>query len=273
MHNNLTLPEIKSAALEVLIELDRVCTLLDLDYYLAFGTLLGAVRHKGFIPWDDDIDVCLFRKDMDILVENFNKVCKPEFKLYSYKDEGYLYPFPKIYNLKTSVEEIGLKNIPNLGVWVDLFNLDYVQPEHAEEDKALIKLEHIRWTNFWKQSTFLEKIKLLVLKIVLRDTKFSDFKNSPQKACAQMNELLAKNKESDEVRCPTTIPDIPKIMKREWFKETVLLEFEGHQFKAPKEYKKILEVLYGNYMELPSVAHQKFHRHFRTSRYIAEEER
>ncbi len=267
MSKNLTLPQIKQAALEVLVELDRVCTLLNLDFYLAFGTLLGAVRHKGFIPWDDDIDVCLFRKDMDILVERFNEVCKPEFKLFSYKDEGYLYPFPKIYNLRTSVEEIGLKNIPELGVWVDLFNLDFVQTEHKEEDKELIRLEHVRWMNFWHQATILEKIKLLGLKVVLHDTKLSDLNSSPKEVLTKINDMLAKNEESDEVRCPTTIPDIPKILKKEWFSETVLLDFEGYKFKAPKEYKKILEVLYGDYMELPSIAHQKFHRHFRTSKY------
>lgn len=268
MGKNLTLDQIKEAELEVLIEVDRICGLLNIDYYLAYGTLLGAVRHKGFIPWDDDIDVWIRRADLELLIEKFNSLCDPQFKLIYYtNDENYLYAFPKVCNLKTEVEEICFKRTKNLGVWVDLFFLDPVQEDHKEEDAHLTHLQHVRWMNLWSQSVWWKKLNLLWGNLTMKDTQFSDFSNTPKAVMMEMNEILCKNKESGYLRSASLLTDMPKIMKAEWFEKTVLLDFEGHRLKAPKEYKKILEVLYGDYMKLPPLIEQKFQNHFRSSRY------
>ena len=104
MGKALSIEERKQVSLEILDEITRVCNLLGLEYYLAYGTLLGAIRHKGFIPWDDDIDIWIFRKDYEILKREFNNLCKPEFRLWSYENrDDYPYFMTKIVSLKTRV--------------------------------------------------------------------------------------------------------------------------------------------------------------------------
>ena len=93
----LTLREIQLAELEILIEFDRICKLHNLKYSLAAGTLLGAIRHKGFIPWDDDIDVCMPRPDYEKFIELFrSSVNTAKFDMSSDRGAQAPYPFVKM---------------------------------------------------------------------------------------------------------------------------------------------------------------------------------
>ena len=108
--NQLSLEERKEYGMQVLDEIRRVCGILGIRYYLAYGTLLGAVRHKGYIPWDDDIDIWIFREDYEKFIEKFNDMCSPGFRLLSYANTPeYPYLMVKVVAAGTSVREKLLK--------------------------------------------------------------------------------------------------------------------------------------------------------------------
>ena len=113
------LPEemLKPMMLEVLLRIDRYCRNNGLRYSIAFGTLIGAVRHKGFIPWDDDIDVWMPRPDYDRFIRNFDD---GEFKVLSaYNTDGYPVEYAKVHNSRTIMYEAGVKCV--WGIGVDVF--------------------------------------------------------------------------------------------------------------------------------------------------------
>ena len=96
--------DVKKVELDILINFDRFCKKNKLRYYLAGGTLLGAIRHKGFIPWDDDIDVCMPRPDFEKLIKIFPDKYENKYILKSIKRDNFLYPFAKIINNKTKID-------------------------------------------------------------------------------------------------------------------------------------------------------------------------
>ena len=121
----LTDAEIKESVFDILSYFDKVCRDNGLPYSLAFGTMLGAVRHKGFIPWDDDVDVCLLREDYEKLLEILKNNEDDRFKVIDSKiNDTYFYNVAKIVDTRTSLIEKKYKKIYGYGVYVDIFPLD-----------------------------------------------------------------------------------------------------------------------------------------------------
>ncbi len=141
----LSLEEIKSFSLDILVFFDKYCSDNNLRYYLAFGTLLGAVRHRGFIPWDDDIDVYVPRPDYDRVIEQFKDPDGRYAAVSCFNDASYLYPFAKIVDRKiksmTESGEIGAN-----GLGIDLFPLDGL-PSDMDETERLFRRMNRRWYN------------------------------------------------------------------------------------------------------------------------------
>lgn len=116
--------EIKKYLLEMLKDIKHVCIELGLTYFLDGGTLLGAVRHNGFIPWDDDIDIAMPRPDYEIFIKQFNKHCSEKYKLISIKNSmSYIYPWAKVYDKTTKIIEHGISYC-NLGLSIDILPID-----------------------------------------------------------------------------------------------------------------------------------------------------
>ncbi|MEG2626285.1 MAG: LicD family protein, partial [Christensenella sp.] len=125
----LSIDEMKQIELELMSELDRVCRENNLSYVLAYGSCLGAVRHKGFIPWDDDMDVAMPRADYERLIDSFDQLkSKPHYELVSYRNNKAIYPFVKLIDTTTHVLENFADKRFSTGVWVDIFPLDKVDP-------------------------------------------------------------------------------------------------------------------------------------------------
>lgn len=116
--------DLQKCQLNILIEFIRLCEEHNLTYYLVGGTCLGAVRHKGFIPWDDDIDVGMPRKDYDKFIQLQKEIKKPYF-IQTYKsDKNYIYNFAKIRDCTTTfIENTFVCHQFNHGVWIDVFQL------------------------------------------------------------------------------------------------------------------------------------------------------
>ena len=115
--------EFREIQMCILDEIQRICKENNLKYSLAYGTLLGAVRHKGYIPWDDDIDICLLREDYEKLIAVLKDKNAPGHKewltLVDDTCDGYFYPFAKAYDNRTAVKMERHKG--EMGIWVDIF--------------------------------------------------------------------------------------------------------------------------------------------------------
>ena len=128
--------EMREIQLKMMDCIHHFCIKNKIKYSLAFGSLLGAVRHKGFIPWDDDIDIMMLRSDYELFVNTFN-CYNSNYKVYDYrKDTQYYYAFAKVCDERTL--RIESSKVQGLGVFIDVFPIDYYA-DTEKEAKRIIK--------------------------------------------------------------------------------------------------------------------------------------
>ena len=156
------LDEIKNRELEILKWIDKTCKENGITYFLAYGTLLGAVRHKGFIPRDDDIDIFMTRENYNKFLDINNKEISKKFSVLSLETEKtYYYPFAKVVDNDTYVDEKKFKKIDKLGVWVDIFPLDFYNSSKKTQNKIKILCsKHLmsRYSTYVKSSSKLRSV-------------------------------------------------------------------------------------------------------------------
>ena len=150
--------EMQHIALDVLIYLDKVCSKYGLKYFIVDGTLLGAVRHKGFIPWDDDIDVWMPRADYDRLADVIRQDGEKKYKFCTPQNtKKFIYPFGKLIDVRTGLlDDTSAKC--EIGVHIDVFPYDGLpgdsEPEYRKFAKRCVYLAEQRYPAFttWKQA-------------------------------------------------------------------------------------------------------------------------
>ena len=264
----LTVDELKKVQLDLMCEIHRYCTENNLTYYLWGGTLLGAIRHNGYIPWDDDIDIAMPRKDYMYFVQNFNS---EKYGAYSCEtNELYPYPFAKAFN-KTTVkkESVYFKKGYSIGVDVDIFPFDLVG-DHDYVNSTVKK--RTKLVKKWSKSMF----------------KFNKTKNPLKLAkrvaygtlCGVQRLFggLDSNRIANEItslgnRVDGDCGDFmsyadsclkrPFFLKKEWLDGTVLHKFEEYEFCVMSGYHEALTAYFGDYMTPPPVEKQKAHHSFK----------
>jgi len=250
--------ELKEAELEIFRAFLTVCEKLQLRYYVLGGTLLGAVRHQGFIPWDDDIDIGMPRADYEVFVAEGQKYLPEHLFIQTHRtDPAYPNNFAKIRNSNTAFIESAVKDIPiNHGVFVDVFPLD-----RCEEKKKRKRFEAL--------NTLYGLRLYLVFSLErprrLRTTLF----NTALKILFPSGRRVVEKRE----RLYTSMPAGPlmanfsgawgekEIMPAQWYAEPKVLSFEGLEVNAPAEYEKWLTHVYGDYRKLPPVEKQVTHHY------------
>lgn len=264
MKKKLTLSDRKKIGLLILDEISRVAEIVGANFFLAYGTLLGAIRHKGFIPWDDDVDIWMFRDDYNMFISRFNELCKPDFKLWFVDNmEKYPYNMPKICYLKTEVREKYLKKIPGIGVWVDLFPLDFIDETGRKATHQLEELEKKRWMGLWTSSTTIGKIRLFVYNLFSKDTRLSDIKKPAAYYTKQIHALHSNISKSETLRSPTSINSFNLYFDATDFENIIMHAFEDRLYPIPSGYDHILKTVYHNYMQLPPKPKRKLDKHLR----------
>lgn len=246
--------DIQKKCFDILVEIDRVCKLAGLQYYIYSGTLLGAVRHKGFIPWDDDIDIVMMRDQYD----KFSAACEKyldndNFELQTiYSDPLASNGWMKLHNTHTAFIDGGRRKGAMEGINVDIFPVDNA----PDNDFALkIRAKIINKMNFFYQYRFMEHNKKAPLKWKLfyfavgciPPWNEMHFKVAYEKYIKKYN-----NKNTRRVVYFSNANYMLKVVPRECFDGVELLTFEEHEFPAPKDWKKVLEIRYGSdYMTPP----------------------
>lgn len=223
--------EIKSEMLRVLGHLKEVCEANNLKYYLFGGTLLGAVRHKGFIPWDDDIDVLVEIKDM----KKLSAILKndPEFSMVSsFDDSDYYEEMSTMYSHRYVMDSNHFPMQYSAGVSIDVFPLFGVPEKEEEIDRYLEgfkELEMQRWNVIYDKN----KCQQISNQIYDYFCKY-DFYES--KYVASSSNHYTKN-----------------IVPQEYYRNSALYDFEGMKLPGPSNYDYVLTKIYGDYMTLPPV--------------------
>lgn len=244
----LSLDEYKERIVEILFSIDQICREHGLTYMIFYGTLLGAVRHKGLIPWDDDIDIVMTRKDYNKLAEIINTGnYSVRFIDINYNPDT-IYIWGKICDKQTELHEINFKSVDGYGAFVDVFPLDYAPNDEKERQKEkqflrhLVLLETHSARNGFERSNSLKTTLLRALAYGLSRL----FR--PRFLINAINRYVISR---DKI--PTNYYRVygGGIFPVEWLNKTIDIEFEGRLMKAPHDPDIVLRYCFGDYMKLP----------------------
>lgn len=252
------LRKLQHAQLSILIEFARVCEENRLTYFLDGGTLLGAVRHKGFIPWDDDVDVGMPREDYDKFATIAEKVLPDNLFWQSYfTDSNYPNAFGKIRLRNTVFDEIIYEdtNIRS-GIFIDILPFDNFPDKRWQQVHQGIRVELYKhlllmkdrvkpWKGMMGKRRLLKELEYIIFIPLSSILSHTWLVNNYDKCLKKYNGLYTKWVKEPDLRYAKVI--VPSSCITDFIE----LEFEGHSFSCPKDYDAFLRQLYGDYMQLP----------------------
>lgn len=257
--SNETLQELKNTMLEIMIDFDSFCKVHDLSYFLIGGTLLGAVRHKGFIPWDDDLDVVMPRDDYERFIALFSFEDKDKYFVQSIEtDKNYWLPFAKLRKNNTLYDDLPTRYVKShRGIFIDIFPLDHAkEPDNKKQASKVRLAKAIRKIADFKTTALFSKDSGNTLKYVVKKTIATLFKpfSTQQLLIMQKKILTSLGTEKSEyyINVGSQYHFKKQTMPKSIYHPAKQLEFEGHQFDVPGQYETVLERIFSkNYMELP----------------------
>lgn len=268
--NNVTLRQVQLAQLEIAKEVKRICEKHDIRYFLDSGSLLGAVRHKGFIPWDDDVDIGFLREEYEKFLKIAPQELQEPFFLQTWdNDPEYPFAFAKVRKRGTVfVETAAMKSKAHNELYVDLFPYDAFPDDAQDRKKQGRKVMRYRKTLMmkshmtpWRRNKNLIKfvgvfVKYLPYKLL---SLISSRDRIKEKYIPVMQQFNHQN-----TRCVYEQSGGAKygkwVLPRECFRSYVLLPFEDTEFSCPGDSDLYLKTVYGDYMTLPPKEKQVNHQ-------------
>lgn len=264
MENFDYLPKLHNCQLIIAREIKRLCDKHNIKYFIIAGTLLGAIRHGGFIPWDDDMDIGMLREDY----EKFLKVAKTElgadfFLQTPETDKNYGLPFAKILLNGTLLVEATAGSNAKKGIFVDVFPFDVAPENEADREN------HNKKTYFYKRlllaklnynvcakNDYVKRAVYLVLKIMSAFYSHDKLVNKLESEITRYN----NSKTEGIVNIGGAYGYKKETIKADWVRDTVEIPFEDMTISAPVDYIKYLETFYGDYMT-PPPEDKRYNRH------------
>ena len=270
--------DLKKIQIKILNYFDKFCKKNKLNYWIDCGTLLGAVRHKGYIPWDDDIDVGMLREDYDRLIqlsEDFNDNNQYRFNCYEI-NRNWQYPMGKVLDINTILYEPVKKNGIKSSVYIDVFVYDNVPNDEKVIEKMYNRSEWLRKLNSGQN----------VKRFYTKEKQKYNFVRGPIYFFLNMfpkNIFIKKRIENSKKYSKIQTSYVGNFMgmtrmkcSKDVFHSFVELEFEGKKYPAPVGYDKWLKSFYGDYMKLPPqekrVSHHIFEAYYKDDNNIRDNE-
>ncbi len=252
------LKKLQNTELDILCEVDRVCKKNNINYFIMYGTLLGAVRHEGFIPWDDDIDIAMPREDYERFLDIIGSELKDKYILdFVTVNKDYYLPFAKIKNKNTLFQEKNAVNYKgNKGIWIDIFPYD----DYKTNKKGLVFKIKFKFILFLHTLMIKNTLNLDLGKHNLVFKFISKFITNPH--ALRLIEKMSKSKKNADYMLYYSVVGASQtpIFKKSDIFPLKEIKFCNKKFYAPKNYKKVLVQLYGNdYMKLPPVEKRVTH--------------
>lgn len=251
------LEEYKQVVYDTLYYVKTVCENNGIDYYIAYGTLLGAVRHKGFIPWDDDIDIIMDRDNFIKLLDVMKHEPQKRYQLLSVESsKKYDLPLPKIVDTNTLLVQSGRKQDTEIGAWVDIIIIDDVPNDEKKRRKFLKKMNFFE--NCWEWAQY-SRLSVRNAKNLAQFVKFVIYKTLALPGSRRWSLFLnRKAQKYNHKNCEYFAAVAFAGGKRKAYSKRYLgagtkLKFESDFYNAPERWDEYLTVAYGNYMELPPV--------------------
>jgi lipopolysaccharide cholinephosphotransferase len=244
--------ELREIQLSILDAVHEFCRKNGIQYYLMYGTLLGAVRHAGYIPWDDDIDIAMFREDYEKFIEEFNNNNSDFEVLTIHNSEGYNYFFAKVSYKKSIQIDTNVAFLDtNIGINIDLFPIDKLP---GNEDRARIlkklhfldKLFYSKAFKLKRKTSFRKILAILVGKCITLFTSKKAIGLKQEKIAKQFNNTDSNTYSFISCSIKKELP----LFTKDLF-EPVKITFEDRRYIAPKGYDIILKSIYGDYMTPP----------------------
>ena len=244
------LRKLQQVEIEILDEVVRVCNKYNINYFLVGGTLLGAVRHKGFIPWDDDIDIAMLRSDYDLFLNVASKELDEKYKIQHWSnDKKYYLNFIKVRKKNTLLEEKKMQNVDTQKeIFIDIFPLDNIASNSLEYYKKRSRLFNV-----------LRPIILCKTKIISKEELPSKlfyylFSLIPNHLLLKIQDKVMRKDNKKDTKYLVSFPGSyyeKEIISKEVLFPLKKVEFEGKKYNCPNDVDSYLKDVYGDYMTLP----------------------
>lgn len=258
------LAERQKIALDVLLFFKFFCQENNIQFFLAYGTLLGAVRHKGFIPWDDDVDVMLTRTEYEKFISVWSNDKHPYFKFMSMDtDKDYFAPLAKMYDDRTVlIQEYGQIEKKKYGIYIDVYVIDRLPDDFDVASALYVKCQKVR--NQWGMAvrkysapskSFVNKIGRIPYMAYCKCIGSKFFMK-------KYNEMAQTYNRQSTAHSGIIL--YGEGIKKEYFQDKMFSKpstvvFEGTEFSAPSDVDYYLTQMYGDYMKLPPEEERKVH--------------
>lgn len=248
MKRMISLEEHKAIANNILQNIKSYCDENKIVYYIAFGTTLGAVRHKGFIPWDDDIDIIMPRDEFERFKSSYNNMDSKYRLVCNEINSDFWAPLPKVIDTTTVLRQTNVRDPKPIGIYVDIFVYDNVPDNDA-----------VRWLYF-KKMKFIQKCWSFVrykrnysrFSPIGMVYNFSIRHIDPNKLVRKLHILAQKyNHIKTSLFGCNEYCAFKYLYKKEWFEEGTNVVFEGVEYRTAKDWDAFLKCIYGDYMTLP----------------------
>lgn len=267
MHSDisLTMPEIQSVSIEILKEVTDFCEKHNIKYFLAYGTLIGAIRHHGYIPWDDDVDIMMGRPDYEKFLKLFREEgCSPFLELFTQEDKnGYPYVLARVSDKRYCIDVKNERSC-GLGIFIDIYPLDGIGHNYEEavdtlkrttRYPSLIFLATRKYFHFGLTKGFIKrliKIPAFVFAQIMGKRFF----------IRKLYVILSKYNYCDCEYVGAAMwctQPLKNVYKKEWCEDLIKAKFEDYEFYIPRNYDAILTTTYGDYMQLPPEKDRIYH--------------
>ena len=247
----LSLDEVHDSLREMLKIINSVCEKNGIVYFLSGGTAIGAIREKGFIPWDDDLDIMVPRPDYEKLINLLEQDNDSDSKVYSLHDQSWNRPYSCLVDERTYGKH-EMVDYSHLGVTLDILPMDGLPASFSKVRNyyRLLRVKYALYYSSIKTNYGSQENLVLLKKLIAVVTK----KIGAHRICVHIDNKAKEipYEESEYVGCSVLIHFMEKErFKKEWFEKQLFVPFEGEKYPVMNGYDEYLTTLYGNYMKRP----------------------